>query len=149
MKAAWYERNGPAREVLQVGDLPDPVPGPGEVLVRIHVSGVNPSDVKSRAGARGGMAFPRIVPHSDGAGVIEAVGPGIENARIGERVWLWNGQWRRPFGTAAERIALPGEQAVKLPEEEPAPPEVNEPLPRGADILQMPDRAERARRAGF
>jgi NADPH2:quinone reductase len=116
MKAAWYERNGPAREVLQVGDLPDPVPGPGEVLVRIHVSGVNPSDVKSRAGARGGMAFPRIVPHSDGAGVIEAVGPGIENARIGERVWLWNGQWRRPFGTAAERIALPGEQAVKLPE---------------------------------
>ena len=116
MKSAWYERNGPAPEVLQVGALPDPVPGPGEVLVRVRLSGVNPSDVKSRAGARGGMAFPRIVPHSDGAGVIEAVGPGIENARIGERVWLWNGQWRRPFGTAAERIALPGEQAVKLPE---------------------------------
>ena len=116
MKAAWYERNGPAREVLQVSALPDPAPGPGEVLVSVHVSGANPSDVKNRAGARGGMAFPRIVPHSDGAGVIEAVGPGGDKARIGERVWLWNGQWRRPFGTAAERIALPSEQAVTLPD---------------------------------
>jgi NADPH2:quinone reductase len=116
MKAAWYERNGPAAAVLTIGELPDPVPGAGEVLVRVHLSGVNPSDVKSRAGARGGMAFPRIVPHSDGAGVIEAVGPGIPKARIGERVWLWNGQWRRPFGTAAERIALPSEQAVTLPD---------------------------------
>jgi NADPH:quinone reductase len=116
MKAAWYDRNGPAREVLQVGALPEPAPGPGEVLVRVHVSGVNPSDVKSRAGARGGMAFPRIVPHSDGAGVIEAVGPGVDKARIGERVWLWNGQWRRPFGTAAERIAVPAAQAVRLPD---------------------------------
>jgi NADPH:quinone reductase len=116
MKAAWYDRNGPAREVLQVGALPEPAPGRGEVLVRVHVSGVNPSDVKSRAGARGGMAFPRIVPHSDGAGVIEAVGPGVDKARIGERVWLWNGQWRRPFGTAAERIAVPAAQAVRLPD---------------------------------
>jgi NADPH:quinone reductase len=116
MKAAWYDRNGPAREVLQVGALPEPAPGPGEVLVRVHVSGVNPSDVKSRAGARGGMAFPRIVPHSDGAGVIEAVGPGVDKARIGERVWLWNGQWRRPVGTAAERIAVPAAQAVRLPD---------------------------------
>lgn len=116
MKAAWYERNGPAREVLRVGALPDPTPGPGEVLVRVHVSGANPSDVKSRAGARGGMAFPRIVPHSDGAGTIEAVGPGVDPARIGERVWLWNGQWRRPLGTAAERIAVPSEQAVTLPD---------------------------------
>jgi NADPH2:quinone reductase len=116
MKAAWYERNGPARQVLTLGALPDPVPGPGEVLVRMHLSGVNPSDVKSRAGARGGMAFPRIVPHSDGAGVIEAVGPGVDKARVGERVWLWNGQWRRPFGTAAEKIALPAEQAVTLPD---------------------------------
>jgi NADPH:quinone reductase len=115
MKAAWYERNGAAREVLQVGALPNPAPSPGEVLVRVHVSGANPSDVKSRAGARGGMAFPRIVPHSDGAGVIEAVGPGGDKARIGERVWLWNGQWRRPLGTAAERIAVPSEQAVTLP----------------------------------
>ena len=116
MKAAWYERNGPAQAILSIGEMPDPVPGPGDVLVRVAVSGVNPSDVKSRAGARGGMAFPRIVPHSDGAGTIEAVGPGVARDRIGERVWLWNGQWRRPFGTAAARIALPAEQAVKLPD---------------------------------
>jgi NADPH2:quinone reductase len=116
MKAAWYKRNGPAKSVLAVGEMPDPVPGPGEVRVRVRLSGVNPSDVKSRAGARGGMAFPRIVPHSDGAGTIEAVGPGVDQARIGERVWLWNGQWRRPFGTAGEKIALPAEQAVRLPE---------------------------------
>ncbi len=116
MKAAWYDRNGAAGAVLTVGDLPDPVPGPGEVLVRVKLSGVNPSDVKTRAGTRGGMAFPRVVPQSDGAGVIEAVGPGVEARRIGERVWLWNGQWRRPHGTAAEKIALPSEQAVRLPD---------------------------------
>ena len=116
MKAAWYDRNGPAREVLSVGQLPDPVPGPGEVLVSVKVSGLNPSDVKSRAGARGSMAFPRIVPHSDGAGVIEAVGPGVDGRPIGSSVWLWNGQWQRPFGTAAEKIAVPSEQAVPLPD---------------------------------
>jgi len=118
MKAVFYESFGPAEEALRLGDLPDPEPGPGEVLVRLHASGVNPSDVKLRAGARPGatMAFPRIVPHSDGAGVIEAVGPGVDPARAGERVWVWNGQWKRAFGTAAERIALPADQAVRLPE---------------------------------
>lgn len=117
MKAAWYTRTGPAREVLETGEMPAPEAGPGEVLVRVHASGVNPSDVKLRAGARiGGMPYPKIVPHSDGAGVIEAVGEGVDRARAGERVWLWNGQWERPFGTAAEYIALPTEQAVPLPE---------------------------------
>ncbi len=118
MKAVWYERFGPAGEVLTCGELPDPAPGPGEVLVRLHASGVNPSDVKLRAGARAGaaMAWPRIVPHSDGAGVIEAVGAGIDAARVGERVWIWNGQWQRQFGTAAELIALPSMQAVRLSE---------------------------------
>ncbi|MCU9848484.1 NADPH:quinone reductase [Defluviimonas sp. WL0024] len=118
MKAVWYEAFGPAAEVLTVGALPDPVPGPGEVLVRLRASGVNPSDVKLRAGARAGavMAWPRIVPHSDGAGVIEAVGAGVDSARIGDRVWIWNGGWQRQFGTAAELIALPAEQAVRLPE---------------------------------
>jgi NADPH:quinone reductase and related Zn-dependent oxidoreductases len=77
MRAAWYERNGPAREVLTVGEMPDPVAGPGEVLVRVHASGVNPSDVKSRAGARAPIAFPRVIPQSDGAGVIVAVGDGV------------------------------------------------------------------------
>lgn len=118
MKAAWYEKFGPASEVLTIGAMDDPAPGAGEVLVRVKASGINPSDVKLRAGARPGavMAFPQIIPHSDGAGVIEAVGAGVDAARIGERVWLWNAQWRRAFGTAAELIALPAEQAVRLPD---------------------------------
>ena len=115
MKAVWYERNGPAREVLQCGDLPDPVPGTGEVLVRVHASGVNPSDWKTRSGSRP-MVAPRVIPHSDGAGVIERVGPAVDPSRVGERVWIWNGQWKRPFGTAATYIALPSEQAVRLPD---------------------------------
>jgi NADPH2:quinone reductase len=116
MKAAFYDRNGSADEVLQVADLPMSAPGPGEVLVRVKASGVNPSDVKSRAGLRSKMSYPRVVPHSDGAGVIEAIGAGIDPARVGERVWLWNGQWQRPFGTAAEYIALPSFQAPHLPD---------------------------------
>ena len=116
MKAAFYERNGPADEVLQVAEMPMPAPAPGEVLVRVKASGVNPSDVKSRAGLRAKMSYPRVVPQSDGAGVIEAIGAGIDPARVGERVWLWNGQWQRPFGTAAEYIALPSFQAPHLPD---------------------------------
>ncbi|MGB3317093.1 MAG: NADPH:quinone reductase [Albidovulum sp.] len=118
MKAVWFEGFGAAQYVLILGDLPDPVPGPGEVLIRLRASGVNPSDVKLRAGARAGavMGWPRIVPHSDGAGVIEAVGAGVDPARIGERVWIWNGGWQRQYGTAAELIALPTEQAVRLPD---------------------------------
>ena len=117
MRAAFYERTGSAREVLQVGDVPDPQPAPGEVRVRLVTSGVNPSDVKSRRGAAGtSMPFPRVIPHSDGAGIIDAVGEGIAAERVGERVWIWNGGWRRPFGTAAELIALPASQAVRLPE---------------------------------
>ncbi len=114
MRAAWWERNGPAREVLVVGEMPTPSPGPGEVLVRVAASGVNPSDVKSRAGRA--PPFPRVIPHSDGAGTIAAVGEGVPHARVGERVWLWNGGWKRAFGTAAEYIALPSIQAVPLPE---------------------------------
>ncbi|MGQ2903681.1 MAG: NADPH:quinone reductase [Neoaquamicrobium sediminum] len=113
MKAAWYDRNGEAREVLVVGEMETPKPGPGEVLVRLHASGVNPSDVKSRKGRP--MIAPRIIPHSDGAGIINAVGKGVENSRVGQRVWVWNGQWKRPMGTAAEYIAVPQEQAVPLP----------------------------------
>jgi NADPH:quinone reductase len=113
MQAAWYSRNGPAREVLVVGDLPRPVPQAGEVLVELHTSGVNPSDVKSRVGRP--VEVDRIVPHSDGAGVIVEVGEGVPRERVGERVWVWNGQWQRPLGTAAEYIALPQQQAVALP----------------------------------
>jgi NADPH2:quinone reductase len=115
MRAVWYERTGPAREVLTLGEMPTPSPGPGEVLVRLATSGVNPSDWKTRSGNRP-MVGPRVIPHSDGAGTVEAVGGGVDRARIGERVWIWNGQWKRPFGTAAEHIALPAAQAVRLPE---------------------------------
>ncbi|MFN5256607.1 MAG: alcohol dehydrogenase catalytic domain-containing protein, partial [Limnohabitans sp.] len=94
MQAAWYTRNGEAQDVMVVGELPTPSPQAGEVWVRLATSGVNPSDVKSRR-ARA-LTDPLIVPHSDGAGVIEAVGAGVNAARVGERVWLWNGQWQRP-----------------------------------------------------
>jgi NADPH2:quinone reductase len=115
MRAAYYERNGTAPDVLQVGDIETPLPARGEVRVRLRTSGVNPSDVKSRAGRTRKIAFPRVIPHSDGAGEIDCVGEGVSPARVGERVWLWNGQWQRPFGTAAEAITVPAEQAVPLP----------------------------------
>ena len=118
MQAVYYERFGDAEDVLIHGTLPDTSPGPGEVRVLVKASGVNPSDVKLRAGARPGatMAFPQIVPNSDGAGVIEAVGEGVDPNRIGQRVWIWNGQWNRAFGTAASVIVLPAVQAVPLPD---------------------------------
>ena len=117
MKAAYYTSKGPASDVLVVGDQADPVAQPGEVLVRIAHSGVNPSDVKSRSGVTSAaMEFPRVIPHSDGAGVIEAVGEGVSTQLIGQRVWTINGQWRRPFGTAAGLIALPESQVAPLPD---------------------------------
>jgi NADPH2:quinone reductase len=117
MRAACYERTGPAREVLRVQDVPTPEPAAGEVRVRLSCSGVNPSDVKSRAGLRSTvLPFPRIVPHSDGAGVIDKVGDGVPTARFGERVWTWNAAWKRAFGTAAQQVVLPAEQAVPLPD---------------------------------
>lgn len=117
MQAAFYDILGPAREVLQLAELPDPAPGPGEVRVRVQWSGVNPSDVKSRAGLRSKvMPYPRVIPHSDGMGVIDAVGDGVAPARIGERVWTWNAAWGRPHGTAAELVCLPQHQAVPLPD---------------------------------
>lgn len=115
MRAAYYEKNGPAREVLTVGTVDTPQPGPGEVRIKLATSGVNPSDVKGRSGRTRKIAFPRVIPHSDGAGVIDMVGAGVAAGRIGERVWTWNAQWRRPFGTCAEYIALPADMAVPLP----------------------------------
>jgi NADPH2:quinone reductase len=103
-------------EVLVPVTRPLPQPGPGEVRVRLRASGVNPSDVKSRSGVRGPITFPRVIPHSDGAGVIDAVGEGVEAERIGTRVWVWNAAYRRPFGTCGEFVCLPQAQAVPLPE---------------------------------
>jgi NADPH2:quinone reductase len=116
MRAAVYERTGPAAEVLTLRDLPTPTPGAGEVRVKVAWSGVNPSDVKARAGLRTKtLPFPQIIPHSDGAGVIDQVGHGVDPARIDERVWLWNAAWGRANGTAAEYVVLPAVQAVPLP----------------------------------
>jgi NADPH2:quinone reductase len=117
MRAAFYERNGTAREVLRVAEIETPHAGPGEVRVKLAASGVNPSDVKSRQGLTRKIAWPRVIPHSDGAGIIDEVGAGVSQTRLGERVWVWNGQWQRPFGTAAECIVLPAGQAVRLPDQ--------------------------------
>jgi NADPH:quinone reductase len=117
MRAAWYERKGAAADVLVVGDMPDPEPGSGEVRVRVYASGVNPGDVKRRQGWLGyPMPYPRVIPHSDGAGVIDAVGEGVEPGRVGQRVWIFGAQTYRPFGTAAELVVVPGRQAVRLPD---------------------------------
>jgi NADPH2:quinone reductase len=118
MRAACYERKGPASKVLVVGDVPDPQPGPGEVRVKIHFSGINPTDTKLRGGWDGSMEmpFPRMIPHQDGAGVIDKVGAGIPQARIGERVWIYEAQRGRAFGTAAEYATVPAENAVSLPD---------------------------------
>ncbi|MBM3372284.1 MAG: NADPH:quinone reductase [Betaproteobacteria bacterium] len=122
MRVAFYRRTGPAREVLQIEAQELPVPGPGEVLVRIEASGINPSDTKMRAGWRGAaMAFDRVVPHSDGAGVIVALGEGVDALRLHRRVWLYNAtalyDGSRALGTAAQFCALPSAQAVDLPEQ--------------------------------
>ena len=115
MRAAFYDRQGSAKEVLSVGELPDPQPGAGEVRVRVVASGINRSDIKTRTGFGGkAMPFPRIVPHQDGAGVIDAVGPSVPPSRVGERVWIYMGQWGRAFGTAAEFVVVPSAQAVRL-----------------------------------
>jgi NADPH2:quinone reductase len=118
MQAVYYERKGPAREVLQWGELPLPEPAAGEVRVRIHVSAVNPSDTKGRGGYRGvtAMPFPRIVPHQDGAGVIDAVGAGVDASRVGQRVWVYEATLGRAFGTCAEFTTVPAHKAVPLPE---------------------------------
>ncbi len=115
MIAAWYEKRGEARDVLQIGELPQPEPGPGEVRVRVHASAVNPTDTKSRRSPTP-MQFPRVVPHQDGAGVIDRVGDGVPASRVGQRVWVYEAQWQRPHGTAAQYTVVPQDQAVPLPE---------------------------------
>lgn len=118
MRAVWYDRQGPAAEVLQAGELPAPEPGPAEIRVRVSRSGVNPGDTKKRRGWLGSsMPFPRVIPHSDGAGVVESVGGDVDPARVGRRAWVYGAQSYRPFGTAAQLTVVPEEQAVDLPDE--------------------------------
>src|SRR5688572_18310932 len=117
MRAAWYEKQGPAREVLRVGVMADPTPGPGEVRVRIAASGINPGDIKKRQNVFGyGMPYPRIIPHSDGSGVVDKVGVGVPASRVRQRVWCYGAQSYRPFGTAAQYVVVPSDQAVPLPD---------------------------------
>jgi NADPH:quinone reductase len=118
MKAVWYERNGPAREVLSFGEMPTPEAGVGEVRVRLEASGVNPADVGRRAGFYRGMEFSRVIPNSDGAGIVDQVGAGVMRLGVGQRVWLFNGQRNgRAFGTAAEYIALADHLVTPLPDD--------------------------------
>ena len=114
MIAAVYRQTG-GSGVLEVEEVETPAPGPGEVRVRLAVAGVNPTDWKSRAGATGGLAFDFQVPGQDGAGVIDAVGEGVDAARVGERVWVYFAGWQRQWGTAAQYSVVPSEQAVPLP----------------------------------
>ena len=116
MRAASYDRCGPAAEVLSVHDVERPAPGPGEVLVRVALSGINPTDWKSRGGSTPRPIDGFQIPHHDGAGVIEAVGDGVDPARVGQRVWLWLAAAGRRWGTAAEWTVVPAEQAVPLPD---------------------------------
>ncbi|WP_405835278.1 NADPH:quinone reductase [Streptomyces sp. NBC_01518] len=117
MLASWYDQQGPAAEVLQFGELPDPTPGPGEIRVRVTVSGANPGDTKKRRGWTGSaMPYPRVIPHSDAAGIIDAVGDGVDARRVGTRVWVYGAQSYRPFGTAAQYTVVPGDLAVPLPD---------------------------------
>jgi NADPH:quinone reductase len=125
MKAAWYEKQGAARDVLVVGDMEEPQPRAGEVRIRIAFSGVNPGDVKKREDAFSvGMPYPRVIPHSDGSGTVDSVGEGVSREWVGRRVWCYGAQSYRPFGTAAEYTVVPLKLVVQLPE--------NVPLEQGA-----------------
>ena len=116
MLAAWYERQGPASEVLQIGEMSAPQPGPGEVRVRVNVSGVNPGDTKKRGDWLGyGMPYPRIVPHSDGSGVLDAIGQDVDSSLVGRRVWVYGAQSYRPFGTAAQLTLCPPSRPSSSP----------------------------------
>ena len=117
MKAAWYEKQGPARDVLVVGEMPDPQPAAGEVRIRIEASGINPGDIKKRQDSFGmGMAYPRVIPHSDGAGHVDQVGEGVLSEWVGRAVWCYGAQSYRPFGTAAEFTVVPVDHVAPLPE---------------------------------
>ena len=117
MKAAWYEKQGAAREVLEVGEMPDPIPAAGQVRIRIAASGINPGDIKKRQDAFGyGMTYPRVIPHSDGAGRVDQLGSGVSSEWMGRSVWCYGAQSYRPFGTAAEFTVIPVDQIAPLPE---------------------------------
>ncbi|EKU99524.1 Zn-dependent oxidoreductase, NADPH:quinone reductase [Leptolyngbya sp. PCC 7375] len=117
MKAVWYEKPGNATEVLEYGDMEKPAPGAGDVRIKVHVSGINPSDTKFRSGWMGlKQPYPKTIPHNDGAGVIDAVGENVSPERIGERVWIYEAQRHSAFGTAADYVVVPAHKAMTMPE---------------------------------
>ncbi len=117
MKAVWYERYGEARDVLEYGDMTDPIPGAKEVRIKVKASGLNPSDVKRRKGTSvANPALPRVIPHMDGSGIVDLVGSNVQNFAAGDRVWVYEAQLGRPFGTAAQFVVVPQHRVVKLPE---------------------------------
>ncbi len=121
MKAAWYERQGVPKEVFVFGEMPDPHPAAGEFRIRVAASGVNPGDIKKRQDAFGyGMPYPRVIPHSDGAGQVDEVGGGVPSEWLGQAVWCYGAQSYRPFGTAAEFTVVPVDQVARLPQSVPA-----------------------------
>ncbi|GAA4827573.1 NADPH:quinone reductase [Actinomycetospora corticicola] len=117
MKAAVYRKTGSAADVLHVEDVDVPDPGAGQVRVRITRSAINPTDWKTRAGLTGGEPQDFQIPHQDGAGVIDAVGEGVEGREVGQRVWIHLGAFGNRYGTAAEFSLLPAERAVPLPDD--------------------------------
>ena len=125
MRAGWYERKGDTREVIEIGEMETPEPGPGEIRVRLHASGVNPTDCKRRAGHGAEdwgyfehfPDFPRTIPNNDGAGVVDKIGPGASGHEVGARVWVYNARYKRAFGTSAQYVCLPDKFLFRLPEE--------------------------------
>lgn len=118
MFAALFEKKGKARDVIKYREVHEPQVCPGEVKIKVLASGVNPSDIKRRSGFGGSlqMEFPVVIPHNDGAGIIEEVGDGVNSSRLGERVWIYEAQIGRPYGTAAQYVVIPEDQAVLLPD---------------------------------
>lgn len=116
-KSLYYTTVGPAAEVLKIDFIDIPEPEAHELQIEIYVSGINPSDVKTRLGQRGPLAFPKIIPHHDGAGVVKKVGTAVKEFKVGDRVWVYNAAWKRPYGTASELCTLPADQVVPLPKD--------------------------------
>ena len=115
MRAVWYADFGPA-DVLQSGDMDAPEPGAGQVRIHVVASGINPVDIKRRRGGRGDMPAPQVIPHFDGAGIIDRVGEGVSETRVSQRVWIYEAQWEGRQGTAAEYVVVPDDRAVPLPD---------------------------------
>lgn len=117
MKAAWYTKQGKAEEVLSIGDVNEILPEEGEVQIKIQYSGINPGEISKRIARFGGsMPYPKVIPHSDGSGIITKIGKGVSTYWLGKKVMCFGAQSYRPFGTAAEYTCVPDANIVELSE---------------------------------